>query len=239
VRCGWQFGHGVRDEAEVHWRAQVGWPVRPDELRRSTRLVERHAALLPLHAVPGDEHHRHRVQHLVADHHALECRRQCVDPAHLVGELRHFLGQALALAFAQGAGEIDDGVAIDRGTEFCQRLQQLACQRARAGAELPDLARAGGGECLRDLAGQRAAEQRREFRRGDEVTAGRGQGAELPVAAAVVAQARLVERQRHEALEADPAAAAADLVGDEGGQRVAGYTGERGGGGVHRPIVER
>ena len=63
------------------------------------------------------------------------------------------------------------------------------------------------GQCLRHLARQRAAEQRRELGRGDEVAARLRQGAELrPAFAAVVAQPRLVQRHRHETVETEPAA---------------------------------
>ena len=52
------------------------------------------------------------------------------------------------------------------------------------------------------LHGDAAAEDRCDFGRRDEVTA----GAEFLRAGAVVTETRLVEGQRHEALEADPAA---------------------------------
>ncbi len=151
--------------------------------------------------------------------------------------LRHPLGAGLALARAQRARQVDDGVARD---PVAQRVEQLRRQRAGAGAELPEFGGAGGVERLRQLAGDGATEQRRQLRRSDEVAARAGQQAELAVAAAVVAQAGRVQGQRHEALEAEPAATLADLGGDEGGQRVcdgAGYTGGRGRRGVHLPIV--
>jgi hypothetical protein len=63
-----------------------------------------------------------------------------------------------------------------------------------------------------------AAEERRQFGRGDEVSAVFHAAAELGRAAAVVAQARRVERQFHVAIECQPAAGGRNGVGDQGEQ---------------------
>jgi hypothetical protein len=108
--------------------------------------------------------HRHRIEHLVADEDATQPLRQRVDPAHF----RAMRRQPLGLPLAQARRQVDDGVARHR---LAQRIEQLQRERARAGAELPDLVGPGGLQRLRNLARQRAAEQGREFRRGDEVAA--------------------------------------------------------------------
>ena len=90
-----------------------------------------------------------------------------------------------------------------------------ARQRAGAGAEFPDLVGPAGLQRLRDLPRQRRAEQRRQFRRGDEVAARRGPRAELAAGARVVAEARRIQRHRHEAVERQPAAVALDGLPDQ------------------------
>jgi hypothetical protein len=87
-------------------------------------------------------------------------------------------------------------------------------QGAGTGAELPDFVGPGGGQRVGHLRGQRAAEQRRDLRRGGEVAAfavhALGQQAEFGQRVGVVAQAWRVQRHRHEAVKADPAAGVAD-----------------------------
>jgi hypothetical protein len=68
-------------------------------------------------------------------------------------------GQALLLARAQGAGHVHDGVAARRLAAPRQLAQHLLGQRARAGAELPDLVRAGVPQGLGHRVRQRLAEQ--------------------------------------------------------------------------------
>ena len=97
--------------------------------------------------------HRHRVEHFVADDDGLDAFGQLVEPAHPVGPGRERAG----LALAQGAAEVDDGVAAHTVT---QGLQQLRRQRATAGAEFDDLVRAGGFQQLRHLPRKRRAEKR-------------------------------------------------------------------------------
>jgi hypothetical protein len=102
--------------------------------------------------------------------------------------------------------------------------QQLLRERARARAELPDLAGAGRLQRLAQLHGQGAAEQRRHLRRRHEIAPGRGHLPELARVVGVVAQARRVQRHRHEAIERQPAAGAPDFRRDELLER-APYTG--------------
>jgi hypothetical protein len=114
-----------------------------------------HTALGPGHAVPVQQLHRHGVQHLVAHHHALQRVGQGVQPLHAAAER----GQALRLALAQRAGQVDDTVAAHLHRP-AHPLAVLRGQRARAGAELHHLVQAAGVQRLRHLARQRAAEQR-------------------------------------------------------------------------------
>ena len=79
--------------------------------------------------------HRHGVQHLVADDHALHGIRQHVHPAH---DLLVF-GQRQPLACAQRAREINDGVALGQRAQQSHFIEDLQSQRAGAGTELPDL----------------------------------------------------------------------------------------------------
>ncbi len=61
--------------------------------------------------------------------------------------------------------------------------QEVRCHDAGAGAQLQDGALLQGREHLGALAGEAAGEERREFRRGDEITG----GAELAGTGAVIA----------------------------------------------------
>src|SRR5690606_15879332 len=115
-------------------------------------------------------------------------------------------------------------------------IEHLRGELAGAGAELDDPARAQGLEPAGALAGDAGAEEGRDLRGGNEVAV----APESPAAAGVVAQARLVERPGHEAVEADPASFLGDPRQQAKAQFLArlqgigvGY-GER----VHPPIVE-
>jgi len=68
-------------------------------------------------------------------------------------------------------------------------------------------------EALAELSGQRAGEERREFRCGDEVAAVGGETSELGGAGGVLAEAGRVQGQFHEAIERQPAAGRVDGVG--------------------------
>ena len=113
-------------------------------------------------------------------------------------------------ADAQATGQLDDRAALDRRAERVECLEQLRGQHARPGAELPQLARRARLQGLRELARQRVSEQRRQFRRGDEIAARLRHQPELAARVRVVAQARRIQRQGHEAVERQPTPGARD-----------------------------
>src|SRR5690349_16759926 len=78
--------------------------------------------------------------------------------------------------------------------------QHVSSHYARARAEFEDLPAAHRLQHLDALVREASTEQRRYFRRGDEVAF----SAELGCHGAVVTEARLIQRQLHETLEADP-----------------------------------
>jgi hypothetical protein len=139
---------------------------------------------------------RHRVEHLVAEHHAVERLRKAVQPH----DLREG-AQRLLLARTQLAGQLDDRIALDRGRPCTGQLgQDVARQFARAGAEFQDARRALG-DNVGAHARQRGAEQRRHLRRGCKIAV----LAQLGGAAAVIAEAGRVQR-RSMKLAKEPAA---------------------------------
>ena len=213
-----QLGQVVVRALDLHGRAQGRGAVLPGEgIARPG-----HAALVPHTALAHDELHGHGVEHLVAHHHALEARGQRIRPVHAGG----MGGQPLLLARAQAARQVHDGVALHARA---QGVEQLRGQRPGARAELPDLARARALQRLGHLGGHHLAEHGRELGRGDEVAAARGHGTQLGAGVGVVAQAQCVERELHEAVEADPAALRGDLLAYVWGEA----PGQRGGGGRH------
>ena len=154
------LGYRAGREGAGGRRPQHGGAVGPGE----SRTPGGHAALEPLFAVPAQQLHRHRVEHLVADDHAVQGFGPGVEPAHTFAES----GQPFGLPLAQGAGQVDDRIPAHA---FAQAAQQLRRQRARTGAEFKDFVGLRGSQRLRHLARQRLTEQRREFGCGDEVAA--------------------------------------------------------------------
>ena len=154
------LGDGAGREHCVVRRTQVRRAVIPGE--GVGRLDD--AALEPALPVEMQQLYRHRVEHFVADHDALHRVGQCIEPM----DFARVRMQRLALAFAQAAREIDDAVAAD---PLAERVEQLKRERARAGAEFPQLGAAACVESLRHLARERAAEQGGQFGCGDEVAA--------------------------------------------------------------------
>mmetsp|Transcript_16269 Transcript_16269/g.45542 ORF Transcript_16269/g.45542 Transcript_16269/m.45542 type:complete len:419 (-) Transcript_16269:406-1662(-) len=197
------LGHGTGHEAGLHRRAQRAVAV----FEREARAARHHAALAPGLAVEGDQLHRHRVQHLVADDDGLDLLGQRVQPV----DAARPAGQPLALALAQFGRQLDDAVAQRADAQLVEGGQQLRGQRTGAGAELHHFVAAALGQGLGQRPGQCAAEQRRHLGRGDEVRTLARQQAELAAAAGVIPQAGLVERQGHEAVEGQPAAVPGDL----------------------------
>ena len=89
------FGDGAGHEGMVaHWRAQRCRAVVPG----IATVRFDHAALVPGGAVEPQQLHWHGVEHLVAQHHAVQRGRQLVQPLHLRAEPR----QPRRLACAQG-----------------------------------------------------------------------------------------------------------------------------------------
>ena len=120
--------------------------------------------------------------------------------------MRRQSAQGLRLALTQLGRRFQDGVARAIVTE---RSEQVGSQCAGAGAEFQDVRHALR-QYLAQLPGQRRTEQSADSRRGDEIAG----GAELGRPPRVVAQARLVKRQRHVVVKGDPAASRLDGVTD-------------------------
>jgi len=120
---------------------------------------------------PAEQAHRHRVEHLVGHHHALDPRRQRVEPGHATEQRGHPPGQQLALPRAQRRGHLDDLVALGHLAECVQRREQFGGQRPGTRAELDD-SRRHRPEPVRALGGHALAEQRRELGRRDEIALG-------------------------------------------------------------------
>jgi hypothetical protein len=96
-------------------------------------------------------------------------------------------GPAWLLARAQFTGQFDDLVGVWQRILGFEREQQVGGQPAGACAEFHD-ARQVHSDQRRELACQRAGEERRQFGGGDEVAAVVDVAAELGRTAAVVAQ---------------------------------------------------
>ena len=130
------FGQKIMRATDIHRRAQFGGTVFPGKSRLIAACAEHHAALMPLACGALQQLHRHGIQHLVADDHALHGVRQRIHPAHQM----FVLGQRQLLARAQRSREIDNGVALGQRTLSRQLVEDLQRQRAGSRAELPDLA---------------------------------------------------------------------------------------------------
>ncbi len=133
-------------------------------------------------------------------------RGQGVQPVHPVGEMRQFTRHGFLLARAQVSAHFQDGVAGGQGVEPFQFAQHIHRQPAAAGAQFQHLA-AGLLQDRRNRLGQRAAEQRRHFRRGDKVA----RRAQLGCARRVVTQAGRIERGFHVLRKRYPAARVLNL----------------------------
>ncbi|MNS99106.1 hypothetical protein D3C72_1334950 [compost metagenome] len=129
--------------------------------------------------------------------------------------MRGALRQRFLLARAQLAGQFDDRVFLRQLALLLQPQQQVRGQAAGAGAELHHPRQALRHQ-WRELARQRAREERAQFRCRDEIAAVAGIAPELGRAAAVIAQAGRVQCQRHIAVKADPAAGRIDRFANTG-----------------------
>ena len=143
---------------------------------------------------------RQRVDHLVGEHHAFPgLVERAVDPVHARGQLgRQVLLQTLLLALAQIGTGFEDGVARRQRIQLGQAQQHGLGEGAGAAAQLqhPRL-RAELGEHRCQRIGHAAGKQAAKLGRGGEVTA----ATELAGAGAVIAPARGVQAQLHEARE--------------------------------------
>ena len=154
--------------------------------------------------------HRQGVEDFVGDDDGVDALRQTIQPFNARHMLRHARPQSLLLPFAQIGADLEDAVALRQPAQGGEFFKQHGGERAAAGAEFDDV-----GNTLRqqfgELACQRAAEQRRQFRRSDKITC----RAELAAAGAVITQARRIQREFHVARETDPAVIASDFGIDQ------------------------
>ena len=178
--------------------------------------------------------HRHGVEQLVTQHQSVKMFGKTLQPDDTFQPARGIAGNALPLAFAQFAGEFEDGVAFGQDAALFQGVQQIGGQAAGTGASLNDLRRA---LChdLCGLRGQAFGKQRRQFGRRDEIA----RCPELVGAAAVIALARRVKGKIHETIKADPAAGTVDVGGNALFQPRAEILGGRGGEGERHGLEGR
>ena len=170
-----------------------------------------HAAFEQLAIQPAHQMDRHRVEHFIGQNQTAKTVRQRIEPDHARQQLRRFRRQQGALSVTQVGTEFKNPVLRRQTFATLQFAQQIERQTTAAGAEFQDVA---AGLHQHGFGGtrQRATEQRRHFRRGDEIT-GR---AELGRASGVVAQPRRIEGQFHVAGERNPAACPLDFSLDMG-----------------------
>ncbi len=201
VAFGWK--RGDRRIAQRTWeQGSIG--------ERKTPAGNLHAAFEPRAALPRDQVRRHGVEHFVGDHQAAPARGQHLDPV----DTRQRRGRPLAEAIALPCGEIgahfEQPITLRRPLAFLQRVQQIGGQSAGARTQLDQLGTWQAADDVGRQRGQRGPEQRRHFRRGDEVT-GR---AELACACRVITQSRRIQHGAHVVGERNPAAGLADGRGN-------------------------
>jgi len=153
--------------------------------------------------------HGHRIQHLVAEHHAGKSGRQAVEPRHAFKEMRHPRRERVAAPLAKICGELEDEIVARRPSCALQLLEQGRRERAAARAHLEYLVEPRV-QHLSHLAREGLAVERRNLGCRDEIPG----LAELLCTGAVVAETGRVKRKLHVAREADPAAARRDFAAD-------------------------
>ena len=176
---GMDFGEVVVCALDLDRRAQAGGAVDPRQARRPT---PRSCQL----AVPARQQlDRHGIEHLVADHHAVEPLGQLARP---IAPCPPCPARASRWRSRKLAGEVDDGVAArsrsPRASSNCAASAPEPAPNSHT-SSVP-----AGSQRVGHLHGQRLAEQRRHLRRGDEIAARRRQLAELARIVGVIAQAR-------------------------------------------------
>jgi hypothetical protein len=137
--------------------------------------------------------------------------------------------EACLLARAQLGADFENGVVHRQGIEPLQFCQHVDRQPPAAATEFEDVA-ATFGKHRPDGVRQGAAEQRGQFRRGDEVAC----SAELGRAGGVIAEPRRVEHDFHVTRERDPATFGFDKLTQMTDHTLAVRKGFRAWGGQHR-----
>ncbi len=203
------FAHVRSRRVESECCMQELWIDNRTVFESELTIAQNHTALDGDRVVPGHQMHRQRVQHLVAEDHAGESIRQPIQPLHTGCEPVRQPPQQFALPRAQLRAHLEDEVVLGRATKRIERTQQIGGHAPGPRSELQDLA-ATRTQHLADLASQRGAEQGRHLGRCDKVTA----CTQLASAGDVIAKARLVQGHVHVAIEAEPAAARGDRLGD-------------------------
>ena len=195
---GVELGEVVVLTVNVQRWPQLAGPVLPSPNAFCAGCSGHHAALMPLALAALQQLNRHGVDDLIADHHTVHHIGPLTEPLHFVGMgMQHGL-----LALAQGARQLDDGVALHR---IAQAVEQLQRQVAGAGAKLPDGVATGVFQGLAHRLDQGAAKPRAQGGGGDKVAA-RWICTDESVLSAVIAQAWGIQGQGHEAVKAQPAA---------------------------------
>ena len=180
--------------------------------KRLARVVPADAALEPAIGPSRNDVHRHCVQHFVGEDRAVDRRGQRVDPVDTLDVCRRRARDRQPLPLAQVRRRLEDRIPRRQRVAHGERVQEVGGEPAAATAQLDDLAAFGCDEDRRRLHRQRLREERRHFRRRDEI-AGRAQ---LGRSRRVVAEAGGVEREIHVALEGDRPAALGNRGPDAG-----------------------
>ncbi len=177
---------------------------------RETTAGETHAALEPRAALPRDQVRRHGVEHFVGDHQPAPARRKNLDPVDARQQRRRSLAQALALPRREIGAHFEQAIAPRQAILRDQRIQQIGGEPPGARPQLDQIAVRQSVDDVGGRRGQRGAEQRRQFGRGDEIAG----GAELACARRVIAESRRIQRGAHVIGERDPAARLVDRCGN-------------------------
>jgi hypothetical protein len=181
-----------------------------------TLSVGGNAAFPDLFRLPAHQVHRHGVEHLVAEHDAVQGVGQRVQPGNTIQQVRCARLQQRALAFAQVRAEVEDAVLLRQAAQPLELKQDVGSEFAAACTQFGDDRRAQRHD-FGGLTREDTPEQRRELGRGDEIAL----GAEFARAGGVVAQARRIQRQFHIAGKRYPAVLVGDVIENEPAQRFA------------------
>ena len=171
-----------------------------------------HAQRVDLRAANAKALHRQRIEHFVREHHAAKFFGQAIEPFDARRKLRARVRcSSRALPLAQIGADFENEVTL---------RQRVPARRARSAHRPPSRPspRRVRGSCRRltccSTSPHWFARQRLNSGEISGAVTKSPPRAELGRAGAVVAEAGLVQRHLHEALEADPAAVRVDLVAD-------------------------